>query len=232
MHVIENKNLIRAFNLDTMEPASDWYENNPYGVGKLLYDLKKWKRGSDGKFRNITLNMFKSYGSNTVERVTFSWGYEIIRVRAYLCFQSNQSGFIPLKNVPGIKYNYRTFEYYLEPKYDYDVTYNRKKDLRQRDAGFRKDPVYATGRYYGRYGRRIHYKGTHLAFTDPECEEYNIKGYRARRVLDNWDIEPCEECSKSWKKNTKARKQWAKHKKPNNYNSIYEFTRDYIMVEA
>lgn len=232
MHVIENKNLIRAFNLDTMEPASGWYENNPYGVGKLLHDLKKWKRGSDGKFRNITLGMFKSFGSLTVEKLTFDWGYELIRVHTYLCFQSNQTGFIPLKNVPGIKYDYRNYEYYLEQKYVYSDTYNRNKALRQKDSGFRKDPVSWTGRYYGKWGRKIHYKGTHLAYTDPECAEYNIKGYRTRRVLDNWDIEPYEKCSKSWKENTKARKQWDKHKKPDDYSSMERFTREYIMKGA
>ena len=54
----------------------------------------------------------------------------------------------------------------------------------------------------------MRYKNTLVALENDQCNEYGVKGYRKRRVLDAWDIEPVDEPSKSWKKNFKVRRQW------------------------
>lgn len=47
--------------------------------------------------------------------------------------------------------------------------------------------------------RPIHYAGTLREKEDPESKAFGIEGYRSRRVLNAWDIEPIAVRYKSWK---------------------------------
>lgn len=90
----------------------------------------------------------------------------------------------------------------------HNLTYNRKKELREKGPGYRRDPVSGIHSTHGRYFRQISYKNTLIASDDDQCKEYGIPGYRKRRVLDAWDIEPVHIPVRSWKENYKVRKQW------------------------
>ena len=124
----------------------------------------------------------------------------------------NYNRFITPDKLNSLEYDYHN-RYYNIKNFPMK-NYNRKKKLREKDSGYRKEPVSRTGkrRYHGRYGRRIHYKETWLLFEDDQCKEYGIKGYRPRRRLDAWDIESVEHCSRSWK-DKKIRRQWMKNKR-------------------
>lgn len=112
-------------------------------------------------------------------------------------------------------------------KIDLVSKYNRKKKLKEKDSGYRKEPVSRTGICYrGSYGRSMRYKRTRIAAEDDQCMEYGIKPCRNKTVLDAYDIEPIEDYGKSWKKNHKVRKQWMIHKKATNDQSVRHMTPD------
>lgn len=90
---------------------------------------------------------------------------------------------------------------------------SRNKMLREKDSGFRREPVSYTGRNtYGcsrGWSRNISYKHTRIAAEENDYAEYGVRpAVRAKTVLDVWDIEPVRHVEKSWKKNSKAGKQW------------------------
>ena len=132
--------------------------------------------------------------------------------KRFLIITDNYNRFITPDKLNSLEYDYHN-RYYNIKNFPMK-NYNRKKKLREKDSGYRKEPVSRTGkrRYHGRYGRRIHYKETWLLFEDDQCKEYGIKGYRPRRRLDAWDIESVEHCSRSWK-DKKIRRQWMKNKR-------------------
>lgn len=110
-----------------------------------------------------------------------------------------------------VGYDNSTGYFYLQPWMTEERVWNPKKRLREKDNGYRKEPVSRTGRNLHRiYGRSIRYKDTQIARTDPECKEYRIEGYRARKVVDPWLIEPFREGSRSWK-DTKCQRQYMRH---------------------
>ena len=132
--------------------------------------------------------------------------------KRFLIITDNYNRFITPDKLNSLEYDYHNRYYNIK---NFPMrNYNRKKKLREKDSGYRKEPVSRTGkrRYHGRYGRRIHYKETWLLSEDDQCKEYGIKGYRPRRRLDAWDIEPVEHCSRSWK-DKKIRRQWMKNKR-------------------
>lgn len=59
--------------------------------------------------------------------------------------------------------------------------------------------------------RKIHYVGTLREKEDPESREFGITGYRSRKAVNAWDVEPVATYYKSWKAEKKGR-QWAKEK--------------------
>lgn len=83
---------------------------------------------------------------------------------------------------------------------------NRKKKLREKDSGYRREPVTGTGKTQYLSTRPIRYKQTIRLAEDDQCKEYGIKPYKKK--IDKWAIEPFREYSKSWKDNTKRRRQW------------------------
>lgn len=111
--------------------------------------------------------------------------------------------------IPPHKLNFVFYDFFGH-SYDMRVperNWNRKKKLRKKDSGYRREPVAGTGRkQFHTYVRPIRYKNTILLSEDDQCKEYGIKPYKKK--IDKWDIEPFREYSKSWKDNTKRKRQW------------------------
>lgn len=130
--------------------------------------------------------------------------------RRCLMIYDNFGRMIPPNKLESVYYDYAHKRY--EVKNEGVVRYNRKKQLRKRDNGYRKESVSGTScRKSGGYRRKISYKGTQLLAENDQCKEAGIKGYRPNRVLDTWDIEPFQERKRCWKDNYKVRKQYMIH---------------------
>lgn len=99
---------------------------------------------------------------------------------------------------------------------------NRKKELRQKDSGYRSEPVSRTGKqmWMRKYGRKMSYKHTLSAACDDQCMEYEIKPCREKTRLDAYDIEPFEHTDRCWKSSHKVKRQWMIHKAPTDCRSI------------
>ena len=77
---------------------------------------------------------------------------------------------------------------------------------------YRRGPVpHVFKRSFRGYCRPISYKHTLMAAEDDQCREYGIKPVREKTRIEKWVLEPVRTGSKSWKDNTKCRKQWQKH---------------------
>lgn len=160
----------------------------------------------------------------------------IIKAKKFLMVVDNEGKIYDPSKIEGLQ---KTYIFNNGSDYTARYTFSQeavnkeyKKYAEQRFGGsrnnnytFRRGPVPKTGIYYRKkYGRRIHYKRTNLAWEDDQCLEYNIKR-RKRLVLDAWDIEPTENESKSWKQK-KIRHQWMRHNRLNTLSYKYDFTYD------
>ena len=99
---------------------------------------------------------------------------------------------------------------------------NRKKELRQKDSGYRSEPVSRTGKqmWMRKYGRKMSYKHTLSAACDDQCMEYEIKPCREKTRLNAYNIEPFEHADRCWKSSCKVKRQWMIHKAPTDCRSI------------
>lgn len=137
---------------------------------------------------------------------------EVILVKNIL-IKDNYGRIVGLNELNNVYYDHKEQRYnFNNSLIYYDKPWNKKKKLREKDSGYRREPVRRTGKIKGGSGfRRISYKGTLKLVSDLECKEYGVKGYRTRKIVNAWDIEPWEYGSRSWKENTKAKKQWMIH---------------------
>lgn len=118
------------------------------------------------------------------------------------------------------------------------VTWNRKKYLKAKDSGYRREPVSRTGykhKYY-HWNRNIAYKSTLTALTIPEYKEYTSPK-EIRRLSDIYGIDTLRHVEKNWKSQNKCRKQWMIHSKSKTKrhrkmdNNYEEFSMDDLLAE-
>lgn len=117
------------------------------------------------------------------------------------------------------------------------VSWNQKKYLKEKDSGYRKEPVSHTGvrhKYY-HYNRRINYKSVLTKLTIPEYKEYTSPK-ELKRFNDIYIYETLRHVEKSWKSQYKCRKQWMIHSKEKtkgrrNKVGLEELNMDTLLAE-
>lgn len=199
---------------------SDWFKDQ-----KLLFkymDSVNNKRSfcmsrNIESYREALERIKNTEGQEYIVKYTYDLRFHVIKhiFEKDILIKDNYGRIVCVYMIDNVYYNARDFRYDFINPLLYDTKYrkwNSKKRLREKDSGYRKEPVSGTGKIKGgSCYRRIRYKETLLAKDDLECSEYGIRGYRTRRVLNNWDIEAWEKGSKSWKENKRVRKQWMIH---------------------
>lgn len=215
MYKIENITKYKVINTRT-NSESRWCETEYKLLDELRHMFKleyniypSYSTALMAVKQNINDNNFWWFSEDDIHYIYTKYDLSEMQ-RRFLIIIDNYNRFIPPYKLSCMKFDYY-HNYYIVKKLP-NRYYNRKKKLKEKDSGYRREPVYRTGRkrHYGRYGRRIHYKETWLLSEDDQCKEYGIKGYRPRRRLDAWDIEPVEHRSRSWK-DKKIRRQWMKN---------------------
>jgi len=151
------------------------------------------------------------------------YGDDYINVKQIALILDDQGKIYPLCKLDCLTYDYkyRTYEIkkeLLTPKKILGRWPWRRERYKINYPAFRRGPIPGLISRGGRYGRQINYKGTltNLSIAEQDVyREYNIKT-RTRTKRDAWDIEPFQNYGKSWKKNSKVRKQWMKNMVKNN----------------
>lgn len=220
MYNIDNTIRYKVFNTETGE-TSNWIDNQidlVRTIEKMCSGHKRLtRRFSDSYITALTFIKGKEDEEYRVDYIASYCGMfyykRVLNVRNIL-IKDNYNRIIGVNNLKNVYYNNKTLRYeFINPLiYDLYKPWNKKKRLREKDSGYRSEPVRFTGKIKGgSCYRRIRYKNTLRLSQDIECKEYGIKGYRQRRVLDARDIEAFEKRSRSWKENKKLKKQWMLH---------------------
>lgn len=201
MFEVENKEKLRIINAETLDPVTDWEEATKEGFYKLLKSITGLFFSPTQRTLDLIKNIYDMGSKNPFYIDLYSQN------KPY-CVESNQKGFVPVYNLPGVYYDHEKWRCELDIS-TFNTPYLRKKNLREKDSGYRRDPVSLTGRRRIRVSLRdVSYKGTLLAYDNPDCKEYGIKGYRKRKVVYKWDLEPWRNQQRCWKSQGRRKKQW------------------------
>lgn len=205
----------------TTGKVSNWIDNQVELIRYITRENSKYprfvNRDVDSHIRALEYVKSKEGYEEKIEYIyDYSSVYHCKRVviAKNILIKDNYGRIIGLRDLDNVYYNYRMQRYEFENPLIYSTyrPWNKNKKLREKDSGYRKEPVRFTGKIKGgSCYRRIKYKETLKLYNDLECKEYGIKGYRKRRVLDAWDIEAWEHGSKNWKENRKVKRQWMIH---------------------
>lgn len=222
MYSIDNKVRYQVINTESCK-ISNWIDNQvdliKYVCGQCCKGSLIGYYGDDSYINCLRFIKSKEGYEEIVSYICdykgiYGWvGYKKYVEVKHILIKDSFGRIVSLQDIDNVYYNHRNMRYeFIDISvYNNRKPWNKKKKLRERDNGYRSEPIAYSRKWRGGgYGRHIKYKNTLLLSSDPECKEYGIEGYRKRRVLNAWDIEPWEDSNRNWK-NRKIKKQWMIH---------------------
>lgn len=186
------------------------------------------------KYNNIILDGFnatgKDRGTYLIEGSMY-WEKNIYNdgLKPYICYDAYGAR-VDIRKY--FDWHNKAKDMYLEKRWNY----KSHKWLRQKDSGYRREPVARTGMKRRRWDfyRDIRFAQQLRELTIPEYREFTRKGV-LEKLPDPWMDEPVKHFEKNWKKQYKVRKQWMIHregtKKRIKTSEIEDINIDLLLAE-